>query len=87
MATNLDKGKMFTNVISKEGTKVVLQTRTNKVSGNIYTPKGDLPLRYPQPGGSFHRPDRRHHIRRKGRQSRGRETIYGRQPQRDHLAR
>lgn len=39
MATKMEKGKVFTNVISKDGIKVLLQTRTNKVSGTIHKQK------------------------------------------------
>jgi hypothetical protein len=36
MAMNIEKGKVFTNVISKDGIKVVVQTKTNHIKGTIY---------------------------------------------------
>jgi Family of unknown function (DUF6812) len=36
-----EKGKFFTNIISKEAVPVIIQTPTNRIRGNIYVKPGE----------------------------------------------
>ncbi len=36
-----DKGKFFTDVITKDPTEVILQTRTHRIKGTVFVTRGD----------------------------------------------